>query len=362
MNELIINVNDLEHNINLIKSKEKDDYTIIAVVKGNAYGCDLKQYVKVLIDNGIDYFAVASYQEAIEFRKEFYSERLLLLTPYCEEEILSDLIEKNVVLTIDNVNQAELINEIANKKYKKAVAHIKVDTGLNRYGFKYSDIASIVKIVKQNENIEFEGIYSHFANSLAQDSSFSELQYERFMYVIDKLKEIEIDFKLKHICNSSGYFKYKDMHLNAARIGSAFTGQAVGIPTDLKRIGTFHTIVTKVMKVKQGEFIGYAKSYKVKQDMKIAILPTGYSDGIGKTLVDQRFTFKSKIKRLILDFKKLFKQDYLTLGEYNVIGQIGMHDVVIDVTGKKVKTNDDMFFNVRPIYIDSSIKRIYTKD
>ena len=358
MNELIINIDDLVHNINVIKSKEKEDYTIIAVVKGNAYGCDLKQYVEILKDMDIDFFAVATYKEAIEFRK-YFNDKLLLLTPYFDEEYLNDLIDKDVILTIDSIKQSLLIDKIAKEKNKKVTSHIKIETGLNRYGFKYTNYEEVMNAINNTENIIYEGIYSHFSNSLRENNSFSELQYKRFTDTIDKLKENKIEFEYKHICNSSGYFKYPNMHLNASRIGSAFIGQAVGIKNELKHIGTFHTKVTKVFDIKSGETIGYANSYKASKNMKIAILPVGYFDGIGKTLVDQRFLFKSKVKRILIDIKKLFKQDYYKIGEFNVLGQIGMHDVVLDVTNSDIKINDDIYFNIKPTLIDSSVKRVY---
>lgn len=360
MNELIIDIDDLKYNINLIKSKEKDDYTIIAVVKGNAYGCDLKQYVKVLKENGINFFAVASYEEALEFRK-YFKDKLLLLTPYNDDGINEELIKNDITITIDSKNQAKQVNDISKKLNKKVVSHIKVETGLNRYGYSYYDTKSIIKTVNDSDNIEFEGIYSHLANSLASNNEYSILQYKRFTDVIDKLKNNKIDFKLKHICNSSGYFKYENMHLNAARIGSAFIGCATGIKTDLKKIGIFHTKITKILHIQKGEYIGYAKSYKAKKDMLIGILPTGYYDGVGKTLIDQRFLFKSKVKRLLVDLKKIFNDDNYKINGLKVVGQIGMHDIVIDITDKNYKINDDVFFEVRPTLIDSNVKRVYKK-
>lgn len=361
MNELIINIDDLVHNINVIRSKEKEDYNIIAVVKGNAYGCGLKEYVELLKDMDIDFFAVASYAEVIEFRK-YYKDKLLLLTPYSDEKIVSDLIDNDVIFTIDSIRQAKIIEKQAKEKNKSITAHIKIDTGLNRYGYKYNEIESIINTINNTENIDYEGIYSHFANSLAKNSKFSEIQYDRFINVINELEKNKIEFKLKHICNSSGYFKYPNMHLNAARIGSAFLGQAVGIKTDLKHIGTFHTHITKIIDVKKGDYIGYAKSFKVKNDMKLAVIPTGYFDGIGKTLIDQRFLFKSKAKRILIDIKKLFKQNYYNVDSLNVIGQIGMHDVMLDITNKNYNVNDELYFNVKPILIDSSIKRVYKEN
>lgn len=360
MNELIIDKKDLLHNINEIKSMETEkDYTLIAVVKGNAYGLGIIEFTNFLIENGFKFFAVASFDEAIVLRKNNIKEKILLLTPYSDEESVKELINNDITLTIDSNESFNVVKNIANKLKKKVNAHIKVDTGLSRYGFNYNDVCSIKSIVKEKSNIIFEGIYSHFSNSLAADSSFSNIQFSRFNKVIEELKEDNIEFKLRHICNSSGFFKYKDMHLNAARIGSAFTGNAVGIKSNLKKIGTFHTKISKIREVKKGESIGYANSYKAKRSIKIAILPTGYYEGIGLSLKEQRFRFLSKAKRVMIDAKNLFSDDTLYLDNFKVLGQIGMHDVVIDITNKNYKENDDIYFYVRPVIIDSSVKRVY---
>ena len=275
----------------------------------------------------------------------------------------NNLIKNDITLTIDSVKGAGLVNEISKKLNKKVYAHIKIDTGLSRYGFDYKNYKEIINMIKENENIIFEGIYSHFSNSLASDNSFSNIQYERLINVIEKIEKEKIKFKYKHICNSSGFFKYKDKHLNAARVGSAFSGCATGIKTDLKKIGLFHTKLTKVRNIKKGDYVGYANSYIAKKDMKIGILETGYYDGVGLELITQRFKFKSRLKNALLSLKSLIKGDNMTLNIdgkiINVIGQIGMHDVVIDITGLDYKEDDDIYFYYRPVYINENVKRVY---
>lgn len=360
MNELIIDKKDLLHNINEIKSRvNKKDYTLIAVVKGNAYGLGIIEFTNFLIENGFNFFAVASFDEALTLRRNNIKEKILLFTPYSDYESVKELIDNDITLTIDSKESFNVVNNVSNKLKKKVNAHIKIDTGLSRYGFNYNDVCLIKDIIKDKSNIIFEGIYSHFSNSLAADSSFSNIQFSRFNKVIEELKNNNIEFKLKHICNSSGFFKYKDMHLNAARIGSAFTGNAVGIKSNLKRVGTFHTKISKIRDINKGDYIGYANSYKAKKNMKIAILKTGYYEGAGLSLKEQRFRFLSKAKRVMIDVKNLFSDDTLYLDNFKVLGQIGMHDVVIDITGKNYKENDDIYFYIRPVIIDSSVKRVY---
>ena len=136
-----------------------------------------------------------------------------------------------------------------------------------------------------------------------------------------------------------------------------------GIKTDLKKIGLFHTKLTRVRNIKKGDYVGYANSYIAKKDMKIGILETGYYDGVGLELITQRFKFKSRLKNALLSLKSLIKGDNMTLNIdgkiINVIGQIGMHDVVIDITGLDYKEDDDIYFYYRPVYINENVKRVY---
>ena len=364
MNELIINTDNLLYNLNKIREKvSEDNYTIIAVVKGNAYGLGIVELTNFLSKNGITFFAVASVQEAITLRQAGINEKLMILTPFSDKDTVKLLIDNNIILTIDSQNSAQIANEIAEKENKEITAHIKIDTGLSRYGFNYLENDKTSQIIKKCDFINFEGIFSHFSNSLASNSSWSNKQFERFNETIKNLEEKGIEFKLKHICNSSGFFKYPNMHLNAARIGSAFSGYASGPQSGLKKVSKFHTKITRIKELNKGDFIGYGNSYIVKKQVKIAILPTGYFDGIGITLEDQRFKFLSKLKKVFLDIKSLFKDNAIFLNingqKLKVLGQIGMHDVVIDITGTNLKENDDIYFDVRPTFIDTSIKRIY---
>ena len=227
MNELIVDTNNILFNLNEIKKRiTKEDYTIIAVVKGNGYGLDIVMLTNFLSQNGINFFAVATFKEAIKLRQAGITEKIMILTPYTDAEVVKELINNNIILTIDSEESAKIANEIALVQDKKIDAHIKIDTGLSRFGFDYMEKEKIAEVIKNSNYINFEGIFSHFSNSLAKDDSWSKEQYSRFCETLVFLENQGITFSLKHICNSSGFFKYPDMHLNAARIGSAFCGLA----------------------------------------------------------------------------------------------------------------------------------------
>lgn len=327
LKELIVNKENLLFNIKEIKKRiTKSNYTIIAVVKGNGYGLGIVPYTKFLSENGINFFGISSIEEAINLRDSGINENLIILTPFIDKSEVEILIKNNIILTIDSYESAKIANAIAKEQNKTILAHIKIDTGLSRYGFTYSSTNEIYTIIKECNNIIFEGIFSHLSNSLAKDNSWSILQFNRFTKITNELKNLGIKFKYEHICNSSGFFKYPNMHLNCARIGSAFLGSAYGSGNFLKHIGTFHTKISRIKQLSKGDIIGYGNSYIVNKSTKIAIIHTGYFDGIGITLEDQRFKFLSKAKRVFIDFKKLFSNNFIYLkinGKlYKVLGQI----------------------------------------
>lgn len=129
MKELIINKQNLLFNIEQIKKRTtKDNYTIIAVVKGNGYGLGLVPYTKFLSENGINFFAMASLEEAIELRQSGIKEKLMILTPFVDKNEVEILIKNNIILTIDSYESAKITNIVAKEQNKTVTAHVKIDT------------------------------------------------------------------------------------------------------------------------------------------------------------------------------------------------------------------------------------------
>lgn len=335
MSVLEINKKDLKHNINIIKkiakSNRPDDngqpVKIIAVVKGNGYGLDLVKYTKFLIENGIDFFAVSNINEAIELRKAGIKENILMLSPTCIKGDIKKMIENNIIITIGSKENAEIVNSIAKENKNKVKCHIKIDTGFNRYGFKYNDIETIVETLKKCDNIQIIGTFSHFSQSFSIDSKWTKKQFDRFINVIENMKLNNIDTGMLHICNSSAFIKYKDMHLNAVRVGSAFLGRlSMDYPVGLKKIGTFKTNIGEIKNVEKGEYIGYSNTFKAKRNMKVAIVQTGYAEGVNLQTSKDTFRMIDNLRELYHSLKAFIKNDKLKVSinnkEYETVGRV----------------------------------------
>ncbi len=370
MKELVVSIKDLKHNINQVKKYVNNispdtNCTIIAIVKGNGYGLDLIKYSKILVENGIQYLAVATLDEALILRKENITKNILMLSVINNEKELEEAVKNEITITTDSKENVQMINKLANKGYNIKV-HIKIDTGFGRYGFiynNYEDIINCIKSLKKNK-VEIEGIFSHFSIAYYKNNKHTKKQFDRFKKVLDVLRENNIDIKLKHICNSPGILNYPNMHLTAVRIGSAFVGRvATKNNIDLRKIGKLRVEVAEVKQVPANFNISYLNAYKTNKKSKIAILPVGYKDGYNVSQRNDMFMLVNKIRRIIIAIKSLFKKEKLIVvinGKiYDIIGTVGMYHVIVDVTEDSIKNGDIAEMEINPVYIDREINRKY---
>ncbi len=377
MKSLVINKEDLKHNIRIIKNIVKETgrqdnhkpIKLIAVVKGNGYGLGLIQYSKFLIDNGVDFLAVATVEEAIALREAKLQARILLLSSTAIKKEVELLIDNDIILTLGSKEAVEMAKSVAKSKQKKVQAHIKIDTGFGRYGFCYNEKEQILEALKDLENIQIEGTFSHFSLAFYEKNEYTEEQFKRFIDVVEYLKQNKIETGILHICNSSAFLKFKHMRLNAVRIGSAFLGR-ISIPNiyGLKKIAYLKSNVSEIKELQKGYNIGYSNAFTTKNKTKVAIIPCGYADGFNVREQRDMFRKRDKLRYIVRDIKDSFKDKSLYVEiktnskEYTkckVLGRVGMYHITVDVTGKDVKIGDEVKLNVSPIFIQNTIRREY---
>ena len=375
MKVLEISKDNLRHNIKLIKNKvekESPDVKIYAVVKANGVGLGLIEYTKFLIENAIKSFAVARIEEAINLRQADIKEEILMLTPSIEKNELKMLIQNDITLTIGSLEEIKILKEVVEKlkeetnkktELKKVKVHIKIDTGFGRYGFLYSDFVSILSAFKSiDENIEIEGLYTHFSET--KDEKWTNLQYNRFLEVIEFLKKNGYVPKYLHCCASSAFMKYPKMRLNAVRLGSVFQGRTLMKNTGLIKIGKFKTSIIEIKTLPAGYNISYGKTYKTKRETKVAVIPVGYKDGLNQANKRDNFKFSNNIIAVLMEIKKIFKDNRLEAKingkTYKIIGRLGMYHSIIDITGSEnIKINDIVNLDITPLQTNDEIRREY---
>ena len=346
----IIETDKLKENIQAIKRYVK--VPVIGVVKGNGYGLGLVEYSLFLKENGINTFAVANYSEAITLIENGFL-NIILLTPQNDPRILEKLINHNVRLTVGNLGGFKLISSL--KTEKKAVVHLKIDTGFGRFGFNYKDISEINEAF-QFENIQIEAVYSHFSSSFEKEYKITKQQNERFKSVYEQFLKYGI---YAHAANSCAALRFSDTRHNAVRIGSAFLGRLPVIPPiKLNKIGYLKTSVIDSNIIEKGENIGYGNRFKAKKTIKTAVVEVGYKDGFDLRKADEPYGLLDVIKYICGDIKSYHKKLYLFENQNEVLGRVGMYSTTI-LNSQNLKPDDEIKVSVSPIYIDSGIDREY---
>ncbi len=327
----------------------------IAVLKGNAYGLDMVKMGHILLENGVDLFAVSELSEGVTLREAGFENEIILLTPTNDVDQAKIIVDNKITATVASVNNAKILNDIG----LPVSAHVKIDTGFGRYGF-YCD--ELTEELKNFENITYTGVFSHFSNSFGDKDDYSKKQLDTFLKAVEKLNDIGINPPMKHICNSCGAIKFDYARLDAVRIGSAYLGR-LPIPNTLglKRLAHLKCNVAEIRNLPKGSVVGYANTYVTKRDTRAAVIPVGYKDGYGVQKSNDTFRFMDILRYMFADFKMWNKKIWVEINgkNYPIIGRISMHNIVVDVTDSNVQIGDIATMECNPILIKSEIERLY---
>ncbi len=326
-----IDLDNLKHNLEEVKSAIKPGTRILAVVKANAYGHGSVQIAKQMRESGVDFFAVSSIYEAIELRENGINEDIMVLG-YTPEGHIIEALKYDIILTIYSREFALQVSRIAKGIKKKAKAHIKVDTGMNRLGFQYSeeDIDNIEEICNI-ENIDIDGIFTHFATADEKNKEFSEYQFKNFLKFIDKLKKRGIDIKNRHISNSAAIIDLPEYNLDIVRPGIMLygyypSGEVNKDKIKLKKVMSLKTRISNIKMIEKGETVGYGRKFKAEDKTLVGTMPIGYADGFsrllsGKISVNHKDTKLRLIGNVCMDqsFADCTGHDEISIGDEIVI-------------------------------------------
>ena len=356
MSRYVIDKEKLGENIELVKKKAKTD--VIGVVKGNGYGFGIKEFTLALKEHGIKTFAVTEVTDIPVLKEILEDEDILVMRSTCVEEEARIIAENGAIATIGSVNAAQTMNSIAGELGVKVKCHLKIDTGMGRYGFLPSEINDAVKCYSF-ENLVFIGAYTHFSSAF-RNAELTKAQLVLFKDTMQQIKKEVGEVGTIHAANSPALLNVSDVCLDAVRIGSAFTGRVITRNrAGLNRLGVLEAEVVDVKTVPKGYSIGYNGTYKTKRETKIAIVPIGHYDGFGlgkeKELYDFRYVL-SVFKRFL---KK--QQMYVRInGELHyVIGGIGLSHTAVDITGTNIKPGDIASVDISPLMVNPRIPRVY---
>ena len=316
-----INIDNLINNYRHIK-KSALDKQVIPVIKADAYGHGAEVFAKMLMKEGVDLFAVSSVYEAMRLRENGIDADILILG-YVHDRKIDKIIDNDITPAVYNISFARELDRRAGAKNKIQKIHIKVNTGMNRLGFKKSEFRSAFSELAGLRNLEVEGIFSHFATSDETDKTYSRQQFSIFEEALEEAKRQGLDIKIRHIANSAAITDLPEYSLDAVRAGLVLYGI---YPSEVKPeenfyrpVMSFHTTITNIFHIEKGETVGYGRNFTAEKRTKVAVMCIGYADGYNRKL--------SNRARVIIDGKY----------EARVIGNVCM-----DMTMLEINEEDDI--------------------
>ena len=276
------------HNIAEGRKNDGSDVKTCAVIKADAYGHGAVAVGRYL-ESAVEYFAVATVDEAIELREAGIQLPIIILS-YVSPSRYDEVVRYGVTQTVYSFETAEQLAKAAKAQGKTAKAHVALDTGMSRIGFAVNErSADDIRRISRLESLELEGMFTHFSCADMYDKSYSRMQMERYDHMCDMLDERNVVIPIKHICNSAGIMEFDSHRFQMVRSGIITYGlypseEVDKTALDLKPAMSFRSHVVNVHTAEAGIGVSYGATFVTKEPMRIATVSVGYADGYPRAL------------------------------------------------------------------------------
>ncbi|SOU85616.1 alanine racemase [Tenacibaculum dicentrarchi] len=282
---LEIDAKSIEHNLAFFKQKLNPDTKILAVVKAFGYGSEATEVAK-LVQDKVDYFAVAYSNEGIVLREAGIKTPILVLHPQLQN--LDDIVKYRLEPNLYNFKIFDAFLKLADQKpLMNYPIHIKFNTGLNRLGFWHTDTPKLISELKKSNNVKVESIFSHLAASEdPNEQEFTIGQINNFAYIVKQIYE-HLGYKpMIHILNTSGVVNYPQAQFDMVRIGIGLYGFGSNPKetAQLKNTHSLKSIISQIHLIQPGETVGYNRAFVANKPTRSATIPIGHADGISRKL------------------------------------------------------------------------------
>lgn len=339
---------------------EAVDVPVMAVVKFNGYGMGIAEAAKAWQKAGVTMFAVSESWEALALRQAGFTEDILLLAPVADENTLSEMLKNRVILTVSDAKNAYFYQ--SRKSETPLRVHVKVDTGMGRFGVRWTDTAQL-KAIYAMEGFSFEGIFSHFGKSFEKEYKLTKLQLDRFLSAVKALTDAGIPVGMRHIANSCAALRFPKTRLDAVRVGSALVGGLLApVPVKLE---TPHVIKARVVAMKQlqkGDTMGYATVCRAKKDMTAAVVAVGFSMGFGMTGAPDPYPLRDFASYLYHLIQRYLHPPAARFGDKTLplVGRVGSMYTLFDATGVDITPGE--YVTIRTSLLECTSKRVFINE
>lgn len=270
----------LEHNTRLVA--QRVNVPIMAVVKDNGYGHGAPQTAQAVLRAGAAWLAVVRVAEGLELRRAGISAPILVMSGALPAEVDAALAH-HLTLVLHNEDIAAVIAQRAAAAGITARVHLKLDTGMGRFGVFAEDALRMAQSALAHGGLEIEGVFSHLA-AAGEDPAATARQMRRFTAALQALRAGGIQPRLVHLANTAAIIHEKDVFFNMVRAGGVLYGQGIGEPPQeftgqLHRTFAWKTQLLACKQFPADSGIGYGQTYHTRAGEWIGVAGVGYGDG-----------------------------------------------------------------------------------
>ncbi len=284
-----IDIDAIRANIDVVRRRTPDEVKLLFVVKSDGYGHGLVEMARVGETAGVDYLGVVSVDEGAELRRHGIGLPILILAPILSTEV-SRAIASKLTVSVADIPSAAQLATAAKDQGTCAPVHVKVDTGMGRFGVDPADVPALLRRLAQEPALRVEGIFTQLssADSLSPAArAYTEMQIKTFANLVHSLAHQSLLPPLCHIGNSAGFIQYPrqvaSAPFNMVRIGTLIYGYPeITAPWTnvIRRAARLTAPIVAIRTIGAGGVAGYNRSYQATGPRRVAIIAAGYGTGV----------------------------------------------------------------------------------
>ncbi|MDB6064395.1 MAG: Alanine racemase [Pedosphaera sp.] len=277
-----VDIDRLQRNYQIINRDKPTGLHILSVVKDDAYGHGALRVARTAISCGATFLALSSLDEAMQLREQGIQAPILLFGERQDEE-LAWCVEHRLTCCVNDLHIVKKLGEAAAHSGKPVSVHLKINTGMNRYGVRWTDALPLVESICATKSLVLEGALSHFSMSDETDKSFALLQLQRFTEVLAGIAARGVPLKYRHLCNSGGFLDLPQAHFDMARIGmlqfGVYPSKVCRRIPGIEPVMSVKARIAGFQSIQKDDVVGYGMRYQAPSPRRIAVIPVGYGDG-----------------------------------------------------------------------------------
>jgi len=298
---------------------------VIAVVKANAYGHGANEVARALEQAGATMLACADIEEGVALRAAGVRAAILVFGALSVSD-LDGVFDGQLTPTISTPGAARAMQSAAARYRQRVGYHLKIDTGMNRLGFRFDNLQRTLPELFASPNLELQAVYTHFATADVLSSQLFDLQRQRFERAVADLPVPGGRPLVRHAANSAALIRDARVWYGGVRPGLLLYGivpPPLQCAIPLYPVMSLSSRVVAVKGLRVGESTGYGARFLAERPTTMAIVPAGYADG--------------------LDMRLAGRGVALIRGRrVPIIGSVCMDMIMVDVTGLSVSPGDEV--------------------